>query len=224
MTTSRRQFLVRGAGLAAATAVPASLLAATPALAASTDETKTLTNLVGLEQSSGLMYATIADKDSLSDETKKLVKQFQVQAQDHVTAFAEALDQLGEDAPDTPTDVADIPELKGLGQASSEADLLDIAIAVEEKLVAGYLAATSDFETEDIIRSGSQVAANHMQHLATLRFIGQGKKVDLDNVIELPQPKEAAGPPSEGDSSSTSSDSTSTSTSTDSSTDSSTSN
>lgn len=213
MSTSRRQFLLRSAGVAATAGLPGSLLLATTALAA-TDETDALVNLIGLEQASALMYTTIGEKSSLSPATKKLINAFHDQEEAHVNAFSEALKQLGEDAPQTPTNVADINELKGLGQAKSEKDLLGFAIALEQKLVAAYLAATSDFETGDVIRSGSQVAADHMQHLVALRIANQ---VPASRAIVLPQPKAASPPPSSDNPSST--DSTSTdSTSTDSST------
>lgn len=209
MSTNRRQFLIRGAGLAATAAVPGSLLAAAPALAASTDETKTVTNIVGLEQASALMYTTIAENKAVSPKTKGLIDSFHGQEESHVNAFSEALSQLGESAPNTPTDVADIPELKGLGQAKSEKELLGFAIKLEEKLVAAYLAGTSDFETADLIRSGAQVGANHMQHLAVLRLLsGLGP----DKLAELPKPKAASEPAAPATTTSTSTTSTSTST------------
>ncbi len=168
MSTSRRQFLIRSAGLAAATTLPGSLLLAAPALAS--DETDALSSLVGLEQASALMYTTISENKALGSTNKDLIDKFHAQEEAHVTAFAKALDQLGEDAPDTPTDVADIKELKGLDHAKTEMALLGFAIALEERLVGSYVGATADFDGADIIRSGSQVGANHMQHLVALRL------------------------------------------------------
>jgi rubrerythrin len=211
MSTTRRQFLVRSAGATAAATVP-SLLFAAPALAS--DETDVIVNLVGLEQASALMYTTIAENKALSAETKKLIDTFHGQEEEHVTAFTEALDQLHEDAPDTPDNVADIDELSGLDKATSEKELLGFAISLEEKLVAAWLAATADFETADIIRSGSQVAANHMQHLTVLRSLN-GAPAGAS--IELPKPSEADTSPSSSSGDSSTTDSTSTDSSTDSS-------
>ena len=63
------------------------------------------------------------------------------------------------------------PELKGLGKASSEKELLDFAIALEEKLVAAYLAATS--ETRHRGRRSERDSAGRApttcSHLAVLR-------------------------------------------------------
>lgn len=186
MSTTRRQFLIRGAGATALAGVPSLLLAA-PALASA--EGDALADLVSLEQASALMYTTIGENKALKPETKKLIDTLHGQEEEHVTAFSEALDQLNEDAPSTPDNVADVDELSGLDKASTEKELLDFAIALEEKLVAAYLAATSELDTEDVIRAGSQVAANHMQHLAVLRDLAGS---DPAGSIELPKAKAAS--------------------------------
>lgn len=171
MTTTRRQILGRGIGLAGAAAVPGSLLAAAPALAQADDETDALERVVELEQASELAYSLAAEDGSLDAGAKHAFELYGGHNGEHATALEEALDQLGVDPPDAGSDPADYERLADFDPKTDQAKLLEFMIALEKELVSVCEDAQTAVDADDLVRSLAQIGACHAQQYVALSIL-----------------------------------------------------
>ncbi len=171
MSTTRRQLIGRGLGVAGVAAVPASLLAAPSALAQETDETDALERIVELELAAELAYSLAAEEGKLDTQVQTAFELFSAHSDDHATALSEALDQLGVEAPEAESDPAGYERLADFDPEAPEKQQLEFMIALEEELIKVYEDATVTFEAGDLVRTGAQVGASHAQMLVALRLL-----------------------------------------------------
>ncbi len=171
MSTTRRQLLGRGIGIAGATAIPASLIPATTALAQASDETDALEPVVELEQAAELAYSLAAEDGDLKGEALTTFELFSAHCGDHATALSEALDQLGVDPPEVQSDPAEYESLADFDVDAPEKRLLEFMIGLEEELITAYRELTPDLEAPDLVRTAAQVGAAHAQMLVALRVL-----------------------------------------------------
>jgi Ferritin-like domain len=171
VTSTRRQLLGRGIGIAGAAALPTSLLTAAPAFAQEDEETDALERLVELEQASELAYALAVEEGNLDSDVERAFELFGGHNGEHDTALSEAVDQLGVDPPDAASDPADYEALADFDAGADQKDVLEFMIGLEEDLVAAYEEETANLEAEDLVRSAAQIGASHAQQLVALRLL-----------------------------------------------------
>ena len=162
---TRRDLALRGL-IGAGGALAAS---ATPwpeaALAAAGDDAAILESAIAAEQAAALAYATGYDSGLLERPVAEIAKLFGEQESEHLDALARALRALGGTVPDPPA-VADV---EGLGAVRTQTDFLELAIGLENMTVAAYGQALRKLESEDLLRTATEINANEGQHLAVLR-------------------------------------------------------
>lgn len=171
--TTRRDVLARGAVLAGAAAVPAALLAAAPAYAQESDQTKALERLINLERASRYAYRAAAEGSSLSGEAKELAEELAGQEDEHATALETAIEQLGVQAPEEsdPPSAESAPVLEGFDPEAGEAELIGFFVSLEEETLRAYGEAVADLTADDLLRSAAQISGSHAQHLAAWRLV-----------------------------------------------------
>ena len=59
--------------------------------------------------------------------------------------------------------------MEGLGAVRTQTDFLELAIGLENMTVAAYGQALRKLESEDLLRTATEINANEGQHLAVLR-------------------------------------------------------
>lgn len=191
MTFSRRTLLGRGIVGASAVALPATLAAAGVAHAQegeTTDETEALERLVVLEQATELAFALAAEEGDASGAAKSLFEELSIHAEDHATAFSEALDQLLIDPPEADSDAGEYERLDDFDPKASERALLAFFIDLESDLVAAYEEEQSNLDAADLARTAAQIGASHAQALVALRILAGSKGL----ATELPRPSTSA--------------------------------
>jgi hypothetical protein len=188
---TRRALIGRGLIGAGAVAVPGSLVAAATAHAQggeSTDETDALERLVILEQAAELAFSLAAEEGNVSPEAEALFEELSIHAEDHATAFSEAMDQLLVDPPASDSDPGEYESLEDFDPAAGEKDLLASLIDLELGLIAAYEENEPDLEEADLVRTAAQIAASHAQALVALRLLAGTKGL----LTELPDPSTSA--------------------------------
>lgn len=188
---SRRALLGRGLAGAGAVGLPGALVAAATAQAQEgegTDETDALERLVVLEQAAELAFSLAAEEGKLSGESKALFEALSIHAEDHATAFSEALDQLLVDPPEADSDPAEYERLRDFDPGADEQDLLAFLTRLELDLVAAYEEEQANLDEPDLSRSAAQVGASHAQALVALRLLAGG----MGLITELPDPSTSA--------------------------------
>jgi rubrerythrin len=163
VTTTRRQLLGRGLGVAGATALPASLLAASPAHAQQSDETDALERIVEPELAAELAYSLAVEDGRLDPEAQKAFERFGGFCDEHATAFSEAIDQLDVDPPDAQSDPADYEALADFDAKAPQDEQIDFMLGLEEDLVQVYADENANLEAEDLVRSAAEIASSHAQ-------------------------------------------------------------
>jgi len=183
---NRRQLIGRGIGAAGVAALPASLLAAGPALAQESDQTDALEPVVELEQAVELAYSLAEEGATLKPDTKRAFESYGRHAGDHATALAEALEQLDVEPPEASSDPSDYEALADFDAEAPEPRLLQFMIGLEEELVAAYEELTPELEEEDLVRSGAQIGASHAQVLVALRLLAGAPPARLTELPDAP--------------------------------------
>jgi rubrerythrin len=188
---SRRALLGRSLAGASALALPGSLIAAATAQAQDaegTDETDALGRLIILEQAAELAFSLAAEEGDVSADAKTLFEELSIHAEDHATAFSEAMDQLVVDPPEADSDPEDYDSLNGFDPAADEKDLLAFLIDLELGLIEAYEEDQAELDEPDLVRSAAQIAASHAQALVALRLLAGGKGL----LTKLPAPSTSA--------------------------------
>ena len=192
MSGATRRDALRVAALAGgALAVPA-LMRPAAALAQDDDEADLedfLVMAIHVEQVAVLAYATAVEAKDLDRDLKRTLEGFGEHEQLHANAMRSALDSLGLDPPDPPSDLADTAALEGLEDADDEGglrseltkvmgglerakgvdELLELLLNVEDLQWILYLGDTPVFESEDLLRTGAEIAACQAQHGVVLK-------------------------------------------------------
>jgi hypothetical protein len=163
VSTTRRQFLGRGLGAAGAATLPASLVAAAPALAQATDETDALERIVEVELAAELAYSLAVEDGDLDPDANEAFETFGGFCGEHATALSEAIDQLGVDPPEAQSDPAGYEALGDFDARAPQKEQIDFMLALEEDLVRIYAEENANLEAEDLVRSAAQIAASHAQ-------------------------------------------------------------
>lgn len=182
--TLRRAALGAGAIAAAGTLGPALARAQAPD---DEDLRDFLVEAIGLEQITVLAYATAAD--AATGAQLKLLESFRDQEQAHANALTTALESLGFEAPDEPSDAADTEVFTGV-PFEDEADLDEIAERLSEHLegleglrgkqlleyvekleraqLTLYAQTGATVDSEDLAATAAEIAGCQAQHLVVL--------------------------------------------------------
>jgi len=188
---SRRTLVGRGLAGAGAAALPGSLIAAATAQAQNAEgdaQTDALERLIVLEQAAELAYSLAAEEGDVPAQAKSLFEELSIHAEDHATAFSEAMDQLVVDPPEADSDPEEYESLDGFDPAADENDLLEFLIDLELGLIEAYEEDQADLDEPDLARSAAQIAASHAQALVALRLLAGGK----GSLTKLPDPSTSA--------------------------------
>lgn len=199
MSLTRRALVTRGIVGAGAIALPGSLTAAATAQAQDDDaeaQADALERLIILEQAAELSFSIAAEDAAVDGEATALFEELSIHAEDHATAFSEAMDQLLVDPPEADSDPEDYEVLKDdFDPKADEKDLLEFFIDLESQLIEAYEEDQAELEEPDLVRTAAQVAASHAQALVALRLLADGK----GSVTELPPPSTSATDTAEED-------------------------
>jgi hypothetical protein len=184
---NRREALRRGA-LAAGTLAAAGMLR--PALAAAQssaddDLRDYLVPAVGLEQITVLAYARASEE--ADPDGRELLLTFRDQEQAHASAWREALDSLGfdaPDAPDSPDDTGVFDDVDGLsddlageykellgkiGDASGADGYLELLADLESRQIAYYVHFAPLVDSFDLATTSAEISGCQAAHLVVLR-------------------------------------------------------
>jgi hypothetical protein len=187
---SRRETL--RAGVIAAGAIAAGgLLRPVRAAAQASPETEALRDFlaeaVAREQILALAYADAGQAGGTDAAAGRPLERFRMQTQAHVNALTSALESIGYDSPDAPSDPQDDGVFDGVDGIDSEtatelADLLakvgepsdakgflDLLIELELGQIDFYVERGPALDSEDLRTTCAEIAANEAQHLVVLR-------------------------------------------------------
>lgn len=167
---TRRETLHRAAGLGAAVLLP-SLLRPGRARGQATEEDprEFLEQTIELEQASVLAYETAVEGPDVEAGLRGTLELLRDQEQAHANAWRSALDLLGFEAPDPPSQAGDSAELEGLAGLERSEELLTFLAEHERRLIRRYLELAPELASEDLARTSAEVVASHAQHLVVLR-------------------------------------------------------
>ncbi len=188
--SSRREALRAGALAAGALAV-GGLARPLRAAAQASPETEELRDFlaeaVAREQICALAYAEAAQAGGVDAGLDRTLERFRTQEQAHVNALTSALESIGYDAPDAPSDPQDdgvydgvegiddetATELKDLlatvGEPTDRDGYLDLLIELAEDQIGFYVERGPALDSEGLRTTCAEVAANEAQHLVILR-------------------------------------------------------
>jgi rubrerythrin len=164
----RRGFTLGGAAIAASS-IPL-LWSVRTAFAEAKGDTAILGRAISLEQVAVLAYDTAIEGGLLSPALLKVMRTLRAHEQEHADALTTALTDLGGTPPPAPRGIADIDKVvKGLGDAKSQADVVNFAIELETAVVAAYLDAHRELVEAKLLQTGASIMASEGQHLVVLR-------------------------------------------------------
>jgi rubrerythrin len=169
----RRELMRRGLGLGGAvvtaSAIPL-LLAVRNAFAESGTDEKILQQAITLERVAVIAYDTVIGGGMLNGRVERLVRLLRAHEQQHADALATALTDLGGTAPPEPSGLKDVDAVvEGLGNVSTQADVLRFAIELETAAVAAYYDAQAKLVEARLLQTGASIMASEGQHLVLLR-------------------------------------------------------
>lgn len=138
------------------------------------DDIATLNVALGLEYQAIYAYGVGAGTGLLTDKTKPVALLFQSQHQEHASIEEATIKKLG----GTPVAKKDKYDLGDLSGVKTEADVLALALGLEQQAAATYLKVAGTFMNKDLIPVVAGIGANEAQHEALLRFaLGQANPV-----------------------------------------------
>lgn len=191
MTSATRRSALRRAALGAGVVATPGLLRPAIAQAQDTDDEVELGDFlveaVALEQIAAIAYQDAASVEGLRTNLRQTLRRFARQEEAHATALGTALDSIGVEPPDPPSgprdsraietidrlDAARASELADLlGRLSGlerQAEYLEYLVELETEQIRLYLGATPEFVSEDLLRTGAEIAGCEAQHVVVLR-------------------------------------------------------
>jgi len=163
-----RRGLAFGGAVVAASSIPL-LASVRNAFAAGEDDSSILAEAIRLERIAVLVYDRAIESGLLSTRVERVAKLFSDNEREHAGALTAALADLGAQPPAQPT-VKDIDSVVGgIGDVSSQADVLRFAIEFEMAVVAAYHDAQQKLSDAELLQLGASIMANQGQHLVVLR-------------------------------------------------------
>jgi hypothetical protein len=191
VTCVTRRDALRRAALAAGVLASPALPRPKPAMAQAADDevelAAFLVEAITLEQIAVLAYESAADEESLGAGLRQTLRRFAAQERAHASALRSALDSIGIAPPDAPRGARDREAIEGIdrldaGRAAELADLLgelpgldgrveylEYLVGMERGQIELYLQATPEFGSEDLLRTGAEIAGCAAQHVVVLR-------------------------------------------------------
>ena len=193
-SVSRRHFLRAAAvagGLTAAHAfTPSQVAGLALSTAAAQDEgdVGVLNFALGLEHLERRLYSEVISGGLLADRARQIAEEFRAQEDAHVDVLTDTIKALGGDPVEE--DEYNWPEL------SSEQEVLDLLVDVEDVGVAAYLGATSLVRDPELLTTAATIHNVEAYHATGARLMA-GKPA-LENAFGTPQTSEevlkAVGP------------------------------
>jgi hypothetical protein len=203
VATSRREALRAGALAAGAVAV-GGLVSPLRAAAQVSQETEDLRDFLGpaiaREQITALAYAEADTANGVDAGLKRSLERFREQTQAHVNALTSAIESIGYDAADAPSDPQDDGAFDGadgidsdtatelsdllakVGEPKNAKEFLELLIELELDEIGVYLDQAAALDSEDLRTTSAQIAANQAQHLVVLR---QANDVALAETLKI---------------------------------------
>jgi rubrerythrin len=188
---NRRDALRAGALAAGALALGGLVNPLRAAAQATSEEAEALRDFlaeaVAREQITALAYAEAGQSGGLDADLEGTLERFRTQTQAHVNALESALESLGFDASDTPSDPADDGVFDGVDGIDSETatelgellatvgeptnlkGYLDLLIDLELGEIRFYVDRAPTLDSEDLRTTCAEIAGNQAQHLVALR-------------------------------------------------------
>lgn len=165
--TTRRQVVGRGvaAGVAGAALLPLGLAVGIAEAQGETDA-DIVRSAILFEQVDAVTYAAAARSGVAGAAAARVFARFARQELEHAAAWRTALEALGGTAP-APARSA----RSQLAEATSEAEVVRLAIDFESAGVAAYLGAQSRLRDPTLLRTAASVMACEGQHLTVLRAL-----------------------------------------------------
>jgi len=178
----RRGLFAGGAAVLAATSIPL-LLRVSNAFAKAEDDAAILQAAVGIEQIAVFAYGRAVKSGLLDRETNRICERFGAHEQEHANGLTAALQALGGMPPAKPRSLSDLDAVqRGLGDARSQADVVNFAIELEMAGIAAYYDAQLKLKDAQLLQTGASIMANEGQHLVVLRQAV--KKPPVPNAFE----------------------------------------
>jgi rubrerythrin len=214
--TSRRDALRAGAFAAGALAVGglASPLRAAAQVSAETEDLRDfLAEAIAREQITALAYAEAGQAGGLDPGAERTLTRFRQQEQAHVNALTSAIESIGYDAPDAPSDPQDDGVFDGVdgiddetatdlgdmlakvGEPTNAKGYLELLLGLEAGQIRFYLDRGPALDSEDLRTTCGEIAANQAQHLVVLR---EANGVALAETLEI-DTGDAGGTEAQGD-------------------------
>jgi hypothetical protein len=188
---SRRDALRTGAVAAGAIAAGGLIRPLSAMAQASSTETEALRDFLGeavaREQIIALAYAEAGQASGLDAGVERSLERFRTQTQAHVNALTSALESIGYDASDAPSDPQDDGVFDGadgiedesatelgeqlamLADPKSTAQHLELLITLSNQLIDYYAGNVAALDSEDLRTTSAEIAANVAQHVVVLR-------------------------------------------------------
>jgi rubrerythrin len=164
----RRGFTLGGAAIAAS-AIPL-LWSVRSAFADAGADGTIVANAINLERVAVIAYARAIDSGLLSPAMLRIARRFRDHERAHADALTTALTDLGGSPPPPPKGLADVDKVvKGLGDVTSQADVVNFAIELETAAVAAYYDAQAKLIQAKLLQTGASIMASEGQHLVVLR-------------------------------------------------------
>jgi ferritin-like protein len=169
----RRELIRRGLGfggaVVAASTIPL-LLGVRNAFAESDTDEMILDKAITLERVAVLAYDRVVVSGLLEARVERLARLLRGHEQQHADVLAKALTDLGGTPPPAPSGLEDIDAVvKGLGDVSTQAEVLSFAIELETAAVAAYYDAHAKLVEAKLLQTGASIMASEGQHLVVLR-------------------------------------------------------
>jgi rubrerythrin len=168
---SRRDLVRRGVlsgGIAVAAVAAPALLKTVGAAAQADGDARILEDAIRIEQTAVFAYGLAHDSGKLQPPIARKFRRMRNQRRDHASTLITALEHLGVAPPAKPTRVG---QVKGLAEAlaGGQRAILEFAVALEERAVAGYYRAAPRLEDAKLLQLSATIMANEGQHLVILR-------------------------------------------------------
>ena len=159
-----------GSAALAASSIPLWLSARDAFAAQDSGDAEILQNAINLEQVAVTAYDMALSGGLLSPAALRVARRFRDHEQQHADALTTALTDLGGTPPAPPKGSADVEKIAdGLGDAKTQADVVNVLIELEMAGVAAYHDAQAKLVETRLLQTAASIMASEGQHLVVLR-------------------------------------------------------